>query len=251
MDRDRSRHCDAAVVTFPGERLTGEGDAFVPDFASLGLRLRVIGNLLLQTSLAAVVPGRRVQGSHSGSPPCQAAGGRSHGRCAGEQSWRLIVSAAYRFRVEKLFNVPAGAFRPAPQVDSLCGWLRTQSCPRRRDERLLGQIVTKAFSQRRATVRNALSDFVSAEELSVLGIDPRLRLEIDFVFDDFVRVANAVATRQGWKVNMPAAEGGVLHPSHFRQRARELPSRTGRPQPRGSFRSEPSDKPDLVAVRVL
>jgi 16S rRNA (adenine1518-N6/adenine1519-N6)-dimethyltransferase len=59
---------------------------------------------------------------------------------------------------------------------------------------LLAQMVTKAFTQRRKTVRNALSDFVTAEELSALEIDPRLRPE-DLSLDSFVRVANAVAAR--------------------------------------------------------
>jgi 16S rRNA (adenine1518-N6/adenine1519-N6)-dimethyltransferase len=109
---------------------------------------------------------------------------------------RLSVMLQYHFRVEKLFNVPAGAFRPAPQVDSAFVRLAphvTLPAPAE-DERLLGRMVTKAFSQRRKTVRNALSEFVSAEELSLLGIDPRLRPE-DLSLAQFVRVANAVAAR--------------------------------------------------------
>jgi len=57
------------------------------------------------------------------------------------------------------------------------------------------QVVKKAFSQRRKTVRNALSDFATAQDLSALGIDPRVRPE-DLALEDFVRVANAVAGRE-------------------------------------------------------
>jgi 16S rRNA (adenine1518-N6/adenine1519-N6)-dimethyltransferase len=64
-----------------------------------------------------------------------------------------------------------------------------------RDERLLGEVVKKAFSQRRKTVRNALSVFAAAEDLSALGIDTRLRPE-DLTLEEFVRVANAVAVRE-------------------------------------------------------
>jgi 16S rRNA (adenine1518-N6/adenine1519-N6)-dimethyltransferase len=109
---------------------------------------------------------------------------------------RLSVMLQYRFAVEKLFNVPAGAFRPTPQVDSAFVRLvpRATLPSPATDERLLAQLVAKAFTQRRKTVRNALSEFASAEELAAHGIDPRLRPE-DLSVDDFVRLANAVALR--------------------------------------------------------
>jgi 16S rRNA (adenine1518-N6/adenine1519-N6)-dimethyltransferase len=198
IDRDIVTRLSSA---FPGERLiVHEGDALKFDFASLGPRLRVIGNLPYNISSPLLFRAaefreairdchfmlqREVVDRMAAAP-----GSKSYGR--------LSVMLQYRFRVEKLFNVPAGAFRPAPQVDSAFVRLAPHAklpSPAQ-DERLFGQIVTKAFSQRRKTVRNALSDFVSAEELSVLGIDPRLRPE-DLSLDDFVRVANAVATRQG------------------------------------------------------
>ena len=53
-------------------------------------------------------------------------------------------------------------------------------------------LVVKAFSQRRKTLRNALADYTSAEQLKTLGIDPKLRPEA-LAVEDFVRVANAVA----------------------------------------------------------
>jgi 16S rRNA (adenine1518-N6/adenine1519-N6)-dimethyltransferase len=182
---------------FPAERLVvHQGDALKFDFASLGSRLRVIGNLpynisspLLFRTVECIeairdchfMLQREVVERMAAGP-----GSKVYGR--------LSVMLQYRFRVDKLFNVPAGAFRPVPQVDSACVRLTphaTLPC-RAQDEPLLAQMVTRAFSQRRKTVRNALSDFVTAEELSALGVDPRLRPE-DLSLDDFVRVANAVA----------------------------------------------------------
>ena len=64
------------------------------------------------------------------------------------------------------------------------------------DEHLLGEIVRRAFSQRRKTLRNALAQFATAEQLTRLGIDPRLRPE-NLSLQDFVRVANDVASRRG------------------------------------------------------
>ena len=63
-----------------------------------------------------------------------------------------------------------------------------------RDEAHLGELVTAAFSQRRKTVRNALAAYADADELSGLGIDPRLRPE-DLSLADFIRLANAVGER--------------------------------------------------------
>jgi 16S rRNA (adenine1518-N6/adenine1519-N6)-dimethyltransferase len=186
---------------FPSERLiVHQGDALDFDFGALGPRLRVIGNLPYNISspllfraaefTAAIrdchfMLQREVVDRMAAGP-----GGKIYGR--------LSVMLQYRFCIEKLFNVPAGAFRPAPQVDSAFVRLTPHAMlpASARDERLLGEVVKKAFSQRRKTVRNALSDFATAGDLSALGIDPRLRPE-DLSLEDFVRVANAVAGREG------------------------------------------------------
>jgi 16S rRNA (adenine1518-N6/adenine1519-N6)-dimethyltransferase len=55
---------------------------------------------------------------------------------------------------------------------------------------VLAAIVTKAFSQRRKTVRNALAGVATADELTKLGIDANLRPE-NLGLDAFVRLANA------------------------------------------------------------
>ena len=82
---------------------------------------------------------------------------------------RLSVALQARFAMKKLFNVGKGAFRPPPKVESAVVRLEPLSEPMDVNEDLL----RKAFSARRKTLRNALPgvDFAAA------GIDPRLRPE--------------------------------------------------------------------------
>jgi 16S rRNA (adenine1518-N6/adenine1519-N6)-dimethyltransferase len=187
------------TAEFSPERLiVHQGDALKFDLAALGPDLRVVGNLPYNISspllfhaaecAAALCDCHFMLQREVVDRMAAAPGSKVYGR--------LSVMLQYRFAVEKLFNVPAGAFRPTPQVDSAFVRLvpRATLPSPATDERLLAQLVAKAFTQRRKTVRNALSEFASAEELAAHGIDPRLRPE-DLSVDDFVRLANAVALR--------------------------------------------------------
>jgi len=196
IDRDL---CARLSVQYPRDRLVvHQGDALRFDFGTLGTGLRLVGNLPYNISspllfhIARFAPSvrdchfmlqREVVDRMAAAP-----GSRSYGR--------LSVMLQYRFRVEKLFNVPAGAFRPTPKVDSAFVRLAPHaSLPvAARDEAQLGELVAAAFSQRRKTVRNALAAYANADQLSELGIDPRLRPE-DLSLADFVRLANAVGGR--------------------------------------------------------
>jgi len=107
---------------------------------------------------------------------------------------RLSVTLQVRFRIERLFNVPAGAFRPAPKVESAVARLtplRDQR-PQLVDERLFGELVAAAFGQRRKTMRNALRALANAEQLERAGISPGARGEM-LSIADFVRLANSLA----------------------------------------------------------
>lgn len=189
------------VAEFPPERLIlHQGDVLKFDFNALGSGLRLIGNLPYNISspmlFHAAAFGSAIRDCHfmlqrevvdrmAAGP-----GSKVYGR--------LSVMLQYRFRVEKLFEVPAGAFRPAPKVGSAFVRLTPHAVlpAPARDERLFAALVTKAFSQRRKTLRNALADYASDEDLAALRIDARLRPEALSV-QDFVRVANAVAERDG------------------------------------------------------
>ena len=106
---------------------------------------------------------------------------------------RLSVMLQARFRVTRLFTVPAGAFRPAPKVESAVARLvpLRESRPVIADEALFARIVAAAFGQRRKTLRNALSAIVDESVLRSAGIDPGARGETLSV-DDYVRLTNAV-----------------------------------------------------------
>jgi 16S rRNA (adenine1518-N6/adenine1519-N6)-dimethyltransferase len=187
------------VAEFPPDRLiVHQGDALKFDLSSLGPGLRVVGNLPYNISSPLLFHAAQCAGAIRDchfmlqrevvDRMAAAPGSKVYGR--------LSIMLQYRFAVDKLFNVPAGAFRPMPQVDSAFVRLIPHAVlpSPASDERLLAQMVAQAFTQRRKTVRNALSGFASAEELSACNIDPRLRPE-ELSLDDFVRVANAVAAR--------------------------------------------------------
>jgi 16S rRNA (adenine1518-N6/adenine1519-N6)-dimethyltransferase len=107
---------------------------------------------------------------------------------------RLSVMLQYRFAMERILDVPAHAFRPAPRVESaVVRMMPLDPLPHRAsDEGSLGKIVAAAFSQRRKTLRNALRGYFTARDFERLGIDAGLRAQ-DLAVPDFVRLANAAA----------------------------------------------------------
>jgi 16S rRNA (adenine1518-N6/adenine1519-N6)-dimethyltransferase len=115
-----------------------------------------------------------------------APGGKAYGR--------LSVMVQYHCRVEKLFTVPPGAFRPQPRVDSAVVRLTpiTRHVPQCTDLRLFNRVVTQAFSQRRKTLRNALRPLADAALFETLGIDARRRPET-LTLEEFVNITNAIA----------------------------------------------------------
>jgi len=176
-----------------------EADALAFDFATLGDELRVVGNLPYNISspllfhLASyesrlrdihVMLQREVVARMTAEPATPDYG-------------RLSVMLQSRFRVTRLFTVPAGAFRPAPKVESALARLvpLRDARPGIADEALFARVVAAAFGQRRKTLRNALSAIADEATLRTAGIDPGARGETLSV-DDFVRLANEVELRR-------------------------------------------------------
>ncbi len=196
IDRDLAA---ALVAEFPPERLRViVADALDYDFSALPTGLRVVGNLPYNVStpllfhLAAFAD--RVRDMHfmlqlevvdrmaaSHSTPAYG---------------RLSVMLQRRFRIQRLFKVAPGAFRPPPKVESAV--VRLTPLPAAEvvplDERLFGTVVTRAFGARRKTLRNALISLIDAEGLSALGIDPGLRPE-NVSPADYIRIAIDIARR--------------------------------------------------------
>lgn len=177
-----------------------EADVLDVDFADLpaavaGAKLRVVGNLPYNIStpilfhlLDAV---DRIEDQHFMLQ--KEVVERMAAAPATPEYGRLSVMLQVRFRVERLFRVPAGAFRPAPKVDSAVVRLTPLRAerPQLADEALFARVVAAAFGQRRKTLRNALSALAAEADMERVGIMPGARGETLSV-TDFVRLANTL-----------------------------------------------------------
>ena len=107
---------------------------------------------------------------------------------------RLGIMAQYFCRVQPLFEVGPGAFRPAPKVDSaVVRLVPHKSLPYpARDLETLQRVVRTAFNARRKTLRKALAGLITAGQLQALGIDDGLRPE-NLTLAEYVRIADALA----------------------------------------------------------
>ncbi len=99
--------------------------------------------------------------------------------------------------VDRVLNLPPGAFRPAPRVQSALVRLRFHPpTPQPRDRRLFVGLVQAIFTRRRKTLENALLAFRSSDRAAIgaalaqSGIDGRRRPEtLDIA--ELVRLSDA------------------------------------------------------------
>jgi 16S rRNA (adenine1518-N6/adenine1519-N6)-dimethyltransferase len=185
LDRDLAARLAA---DFPEKLVVHQADALEFDFALFPPGMRLVGNLPYNISTPLLFHlanfAARVRDMHfmlqlevverMVAAPSTAAYGR------------LSVSLQARFRMKKLFKVSKGAFRPPPKVESAVVRLEPLAQILEIEEDLL----RKAFSARRKTLKNALPgvDFVS------LGIDPKLRPE-NLSPEDYARISGSVKAR--------------------------------------------------------
>jgi len=184
-----------------GEALTiHSADVLKFDFKTLysGTPFRVVGNLPYNIStpliFKLIAETKRIKDMHFmlqkevvdrlASSPSTAAYGR------------LGIMVQYHCRVEKCFDVPPGAFQPAPKVNSAVVRLTPhEELPyRAKSEAALQNLVTTAFTQRRKTLRNALKSLISTSDIESLGLDPSLRPE-NISVKDYVQLANAFSAK--------------------------------------------------------
>ena len=92
---------------------------------------------------------------------------------------RLSVMLQAFCRVEALFHLPPGAFRPPPRVDSTVARLVPLATPvvEPAAAAAYAQIVRLAFAGRRKTLRRTLAPLLTAEAIEACGVDPGLRPE--------------------------------------------------------------------------
>lgn len=179
-----------------GELLIHNADALRFDLCGLypGERLRLVGNLPYNISTPLLfrflAQADCLQDMHLmlqrevGERICALPGSRIYGR--------LSVMVQVYCRTEALFRIGPGAFVPAPKVDSVLlrlTPLRPLPVPVQ-DPVFLAQLVARAFSQRRKTLRNSLKGVVDAELLEAQGLDPGQRAE-EVPVAGFVGLANA------------------------------------------------------------
>lgn len=183
LDRDLLSEL-AARTQGAGELTVHQGDALRFDFAALrtdARPLRIVGNLPYNISTPLIFhlleAADAIADMHftlQKEVVDRLAAG------AGDDAYgRLSVMVQYHCRVERLFDIPPGAFRPIPKVDSaFVRLVPHQAKPVEvADPALLGRIVTQAFSQRRKTLRNALKGLLDESAIAAAGIDPALRPE--------------------------------------------------------------------------
>jgi 16S rRNA (adenine1518-N6/adenine1519-N6)-dimethyltransferase len=97
---------------------------------------------------------------------------------------RLSVMLQTLFEMKKLFRVAPGAFRPPPKVDSAV--VRMTPLAGAALPENFADVVRRAFSARRKTLRNALG--LAPAQFEALQLDPKLRPE-NLSPQDYVRIA--------------------------------------------------------------
>jgi len=176
-----------------------EADALQFDFSSIGEHLRIVGNLPYNISTPLLFHlltfRRNIEDMHfmlqkevvdrmSATP-----GNKSYGR--------LTVMLGCALQIVPLFDVAPDAFTPPPRVMSSV--VRMRPLPEDRfdivDQERLEQIVKRAFSRRRKTLRNALEGHADEAALEAAGIDPRKRPE-EVAVTDWIRLANELTSNK-------------------------------------------------------
>ena len=195
LDRDLIPVLRTKFFNYPDFRIH-EADALKFDFRSLvrdGQPLRIVGNLPYNISTplifhllsqSGVVKDMHFMLQKEVVQRLAAGPGDNH-------YGRLGIMAQYFCKVQPLFEVGPGAFRPAPKVDSaIVRLVPHEQLPHpARDLATLQMVVRTAFNARRKTLRKSLGNLVSVEELQALGINDGLRPE-NLSLAEFVAIAD-------------------------------------------------------------
>jgi 16S rRNA (adenine1518-N6/adenine1519-N6)-dimethyltransferase len=194
------RVVEGDFLALPVERLREE----LAVAGAAGQPIRVAGNL--PYNVASPIMFRLIELSRAGLPLIDATimlqrevadrllappGTREHGV--------LSVLIGHRASVSRLLNLPPGAFRPAPKVQSAVVRLRFhEAAPAVLDEGVFAGVVQAVFSRRRKMLGNALLAYGSvtpqkaADALRGAGLDPARRPET-LTIAELARLADGVA----------------------------------------------------------
>ena len=108
-----------------------------------------------------------------------------------KQYGRLSVMAQYYCEITPLFDIGPECFDPAPKVTSAFVKLVPRPLHKLTAKNVdkLGQVVSMAFSQRRKTLRNALREIATVEDMEATGINPGRRAET-LAVSDYIALSN-------------------------------------------------------------
>lgn len=192
LDRDL-----AARLRKRAELNVVESDVLKVDFSALaqqaGQKLRVVGNLPYNIStpilfhlldaVDQVVDQHFMLQKEVVDRMAAAPGNKDYGR--------LSVMLQWRYAITSVLHVPPEAFEPPPKVDSAV--VRMQPIPPATgfDVRLLGELVTVAFSQRRKLLRHTLGRWLSERGFSG-DFDTQRRAE-EVPVAEYLALARSVA----------------------------------------------------------
>lgn len=201
LDRDLIPVLRTKFFNYPEFRIH-EADALKFDFSELMVDrpLRIIGNLPYNISTPLIfhllAQADVVQDMHF---MLQKEVVQRMAAVPGDNNYgRLGIMTQYFCKVQPLFEVGSGAFRPAPKVDSAIVRLvphRTLPHPAK-DLATLQAVVRTAFNARRKTLRKALGGMVSVAQLQNLGINDGLRPE-NLALADYVAIADLLVEEKG------------------------------------------------------
>jgi len=202
IDRDLAAALQAEAGV--GENLTlHAADALRFDFASLaaerGAPLRVVGNLPynISTPLLFHLLGQRAHVVDMHFMLQREVVERMAAAADTPARGRLSVMIQAGCRVEPLFRLGPGAFRPPPKVDSSVVRLipRTEPGVPAAHATAFAELVRLAFGGRRKTLRRSLAARLDAATISACGVDPGLRPAC-LTVEDFARLAAAASAQE-------------------------------------------------------
>ena len=205
LDRDLIPVLRTKFFNYPDFRIH-EADALSFDFSELmtDRPLRIIGNLPYNISTPLIFhllsQSGVVQDMHF---MLQKEVVQRLAAVPGDNNYgRLGIMAQYFCKVQPLFEVGPGAFRPAPKVDSAIVRLvpHTELPHPAKDLKTLQAVVRTAFSARRKTLRKALGSMITVEQLQSLGINDGLRPE-NLSLADYVQIADKLVDIEGISAN--------------------------------------------------
>lgn len=198
LDRDLIPVLRTKFFNYPEFRIH-EADALSFDFSQLvvdGRPLRIVGNLPYNISTPLIfhllAQSGVVQDMHF---MLQKEVVQRLAATPGDNNYgRLGIIAQYFCKVQPLFEVGPGAFRPAPKVDSaIVRLVPHKELPHpAKNLKTLQAVVRTAFNARRKTLRKALAALVTVEQLQSVGINDGLRPE-NLSLADYVKIADLLA----------------------------------------------------------